>query len=133
MDADLPVFGRWLKDVMETKIDDSAYVSAVSLWKDKFDNYKAFKRFLDGHPEIRNRNPRKNRLVIHAGDWAKYWDKQHEQVFDALGEAATPKITSMFTDEVKTRYEGLHGEKQRQQPRRDTSIEALAKRIQAGK
>ncbi len=117
----------------EAADDDSAFVPAVSLWKGKFDNYKAAKRFLDEHPEIRTHKPGKQRLKIHAGDWARHWGNLDNQGFDALDNAALPEITSVVVEGAKGRYKQHHAAKQRQQPQDNAPIDALVKRIQAGK
>jgi hypothetical protein len=50
--------------------DDSAWVRAATIWtkdRDRFPNGKAFRRYLDSHPEVRKRR-RGQRLEVHAGD-----------------------------------------------------------------
>ncbi len=65
--------------------DASAYVGASTLWGDRFSTYDKFKTWLKKTPEteVRRRRPRKNRLELHAGDWARYWDALHKAQFDA--------------------------------------------------
>ncbi|NLF06358.1 MAG: hypothetical protein GX594_00020 [Pirellulaceae bacterium] len=139
-DCDMGVVDRWLSDLQPPGKNgeadgsaDSAFVPAVDLWKSRFDSYKAAKQFLDAHPEIHIRKPSPQRLEIHAGDWAKYWAKQDAQGFDALDNAAPPEITSIVVADAKERYSEVHTGKTRRPPDGDSAIEALAKRIQAGK
>jgi hypothetical protein len=115
--------------------DDSAFVPAGTLWQQHFTQYKQFKTWLDrtSESEIHRRNPSKNRLVIHAGDWAKYWAAQEKKGFASLDGTAPPEITKMVTDGVRERYNNLHAEKQRQQPQGSAPLDALVKRVQAGK
>lgn len=70
-----------------------AYVPVGMVWREQFDAYHKAKRFLDDHTEIKTRNPSPQRLVVHAGDWHRYWAKQQgnsdptdEQIGDYLEE-----------------------------------------------
>ncbi len=100
--------------------DDSAWVSASTLWPEKFDNYKAFKTFIDNHSEIRQQRPiskksgkpLENRLEVHAGDWARYWKGQDEKQFNALDNGEHKPITPDPTDETVQRFLEIQAEKE---------------------
>ena len=69
----------------EPQADRSAYVGASTLWGDRFATYRKFETWLKNTPEteVRRRRPRKNRLELHAADWARYWDAFDKGKFDA--------------------------------------------------
>jgi len=89
--------------------DDSAWVTAQSVWKGEFLSYKEFTVFLNKHPAIRCRHPIckrtgkewKQRLEIHAGDWTTYSAKANRAAFESLDEAdrkrPLPEFTSVET------------------------------------
>jgi hypothetical protein len=68
--------------------DETAFVTASTLWPQKYKTYKEFKVAFDKIPEavIRRRKPSPQRLLIHAGDWVRYWSKFDEQAFEAMDE-----------------------------------------------
>src|SRR5262249_60067344 len=53
--------------------DDSAFRPAKEMLKEPFGTYKAINRALEDNPWIRRKSPSSNRLLIHAGDWSKFW------------------------------------------------------------
>ena len=72
------------------KDEDSAWVSAISLWRDRFSSRKKMQTFRKKHPEM-FRNPSTYKLEIHSGLWARYWARHDRAGFEALGEE-TPSI-----------------------------------------
>jgi hypothetical protein len=51
-------------------VDPTAFRPAKEfLDPERFPHYKAIRKFLETHPNIRRENPTPRRLVIHAGDW----------------------------------------------------------------
>ena len=67
--------------------DDSAWVPAVTLWKDQFTSMKAVTKFRKDHPDM-FRNPSQYKLQIHAGRWAAHFAKRAKGGFEALGDDA---------------------------------------------
>ena len=71
---------------MPDKPDKSAWVRAASIWTkygDRFNNGKAFRRFLNSHPEIRHKH-NGQRLEVHTGDWLRYLDAEDKGLLEAL-------------------------------------------------
>jgi hypothetical protein len=69
-------------------VDESAFVSASTLWHDRFITYKRFSSWLQRNSsKIRTRKPRKNRLEIHSGDWLNHWARVEVENVRALDEA----------------------------------------------
>lgn len=70
-------------------VDLTAYVSLSKLMETRTE-YKTLAscgKFLDNHKgEIRQRHPSKNRRLVHAGDWHRYWEKHDKQQFESLGD-----------------------------------------------
>jgi hypothetical protein len=59
--------------------DDSAFVSVSTLLRnDPRMALAACSRFLDNHPEIRQRK-QGNRRKVHSGDWHRYWEKEDRE------------------------------------------------------
>ena len=64
---------------------NEAYILASKIgWRIRFDSYKKFKAFLDRTPAIRTRSPSRQRLQVHAADWATYWADQEARQFESL-------------------------------------------------
>jgi hypothetical protein len=63
--------------------DDSVWVSASKLCPDKGISLKTARAFCEKNG-IRNRKPSRQRLVIHAGDWANYWARKDAGEFEGL-------------------------------------------------
>jgi hypothetical protein len=81
--------------------ESDAFVPAASIWRERFDTYKQFKTFLDGHADIRTYSPRQNRLKVHAADWTNHWSEADKRKFDALdGEATPPPLTPDLAPET---------------------------------
>jgi hypothetical protein len=59
-------------DRTATADDETAYRPASEFLQAPYDTFKAIRKVLKDNPEIRRRNPRRNRLVIHAGDWVAF-------------------------------------------------------------
>jgi hypothetical protein len=84
--------------------DESAYVLASTLWKDRFHSYKQFESFLKRTPEIRRRKPVWNRLQIHSGDWVRYWAKHDSGQFESLDdEPSCARLEEYAAREVEIR------------------------------
>jgi len=68
------------------------YVPATAVFRlqDKYKTYKQFKRWLDSIPPdvIRRKKPSRNRLLIHAADFVKYWRRMFDATFEGLDEVA---------------------------------------------
>lgn len=68
------------------------YVPATAVFRlqDKYKTYKQFKRWLDSIPPdvIRRKKPTRNRLLIHAADFVKYWRRMFDATFEILDEVA---------------------------------------------
>jgi hypothetical protein len=67
----------------------------------------ALRRLLKAHPQVRTRRPRRNRLEVHAGDWAHY-----------VGLAAPPAAVddatvTAYLDEIDKRRAREHARKAR--------------------
>ncbi len=95
----------------QTGSDDSAFVQASKIgWQDKLNSidHKRLKAFLKEHPGIRTRKPKKQRLEIHAGDWARYWAEKEAGELKPVDEkianelALDPRIAKR-ADNVKRR------------------------------
>ena len=73
--------------------DNSAWVKAITLWKDKFTHYKKeVMPFRNSHPDM-FRNPSPNILQIHSIKWAEYWAKQNNVKFENLDGTDAQPIT----------------------------------------
>ena len=70
-------------DVPQTPEDDSAWVTAATLWHDRFTTIKEVHNFRADHPEM-FRNPSPYKLQIHAAKWATYWASRQKAGFEAL-------------------------------------------------
>ncbi|MEJ5342804.1 MAG: hypothetical protein WHT09_14680 [Thermogutta sp.] len=68
------------------------YVPATAVFRlqEKYKTYKQFKRWLDSIPPdvIRRKKPSRNRLLIHAADFVKYWRRMFDATFEILDEVA---------------------------------------------
>jgi len=78
---------------LDSEQDPNVFVAASKVYPERFDNYKAFRRFLEDHPEIRRRKPSKQRLEIHAGDWIEYWAEHDTEEFEAADKVEPSPIT----------------------------------------
>jgi hypothetical protein len=88
--------------------DDSAWVAAGKLWKNRPESasYKERSAFLAKHPEIRRRYPiakktgkeDKRRPQIHSGDWFRYWTSVDAATFDSLDTADGKKPLQPLSD-----------------------------------
>jgi len=74
--------------IIDSASDESAFVLMSHLYAEQFDSLKKCGRFLDKHPEIRQKKPAANRRLVHAGDWKRFWAEKEKQRWDALGESA---------------------------------------------
>jgi len=78
----------WLREALGNvgQAMGDAYVSAASLWQERFATYKKFKRWLDKTDEasLRRRHPNPQRFELHAGDWHRLWAKQDADRFERL-------------------------------------------------
>ena len=63
--------------------DESAWVPAATLWRDRFDTMKELAKFRENHPDM-FRNPSRRRLNIHAGKWTAFWAARDKVGFEAL-------------------------------------------------
>ena len=72
---------RWCDEA--AAVDDSAWVPATTLWRDKLENNRQLTKFKADHPEM-FRNPSKNRLEIHAAKWVAFWAARDKSGFDSL-------------------------------------------------
>jgi hypothetical protein len=61
------------------------YLPMSKLWRGSFSSYRKAKLFLDNHPEIRRRSPRRNRLDVHVVDWY-FWNKEAGNYVPSLDE-----------------------------------------------
>ncbi|GAB6186680.1 hypothetical protein [Thermopirellula anaerolimosa] len=70
----------------QPKVDIRDYIPATVAARQKFMNYKQFKRWLDGVPNdvIRRCRPSRNRLLVHAGDWANYWKARDDDYWKKI-------------------------------------------------
>jgi hypothetical protein len=76
--------GKVVPEPKASSEDDSAYRPAKEmLLEPKFGTYKAINKALKANPWIRTRKPRKNRLLIHSGDWSKFANTQSPDPLDA--------------------------------------------------
>lgn len=82
--------------------DDEAYVSAKQLRDAKGLNATECKRFVKKH-EIRHRNPKPNRLEIHAGDWFKCWEQLDRAEFEATDEIAAEFVAGVNRRQAEIR------------------------------
>ncbi len=77
------VLGALLTDKKDVDAidDESAYVSAVELWPERFSTYKKFTAWLGRHPEVANKSERQ-RLKIHAGQFITAWNAEVNRALD---------------------------------------------------
>jgi hypothetical protein len=91
-------------------IGKSAWVPAISLWRQRFGTYKQAAKFLNEHPDM-TRSPSKYRREIHAGLWATYWAGRDKRAAERLGEppsiADDPEATSELLEGVIERAKTL--------------------------
>lgn len=85
----LPIIEGYLQGQAERKSggDTAPFVSASTLWREKFKTNRELTKFRQKHPEM-FRNPSPYKLEIHAARWACYWAKRDKAGFEALGENA---------------------------------------------
>jgi len=65
------------------------YVPASQIFMERFDTYKQFRRWLDsiGEEVVRRYKPRRNRLMVHAGDWYRFWGDVDKQAWKRVDDA----------------------------------------------
>ncbi|MBC7076697.1 MAG: hypothetical protein H5T92_00045 [Synergistales bacterium] len=75
--------------------DIGDYVPASQIYQARFDHYEQFRRWLKDIPEsqIRRYKPRPNRLLIHIGDWHKYWQTVDEEAWKRIDEVEARQKT----------------------------------------
>lgn len=66
-----------------TEADESAWVPAATLWRDRFETMKELAKFRENHTNM-FRNPSPRRLKIHAGKWTAFWAARDKAGFEAL-------------------------------------------------
>ena len=66
-----------------TAADETAWVPAATLWRDRFETMKELAKFRENHPDM-FRNPSPRRLKIHAGKWTAFWASRDKAGFEAL-------------------------------------------------
>ena len=89
-----------------TDDDDSAYVPAKSLREAhaEFMTPSDVTKLLEKCPEIRRIKPNKRVLLIHAGDWLRYWEQRNRIKLEALGdESLQDTITEIEARKEKAR------------------------------
>jgi hypothetical protein len=69
-------------------MDESAFVPMSDVWDQEFKSAALCSRFLDKHPEIRQRKPSPNRRDVYLPDWHRYWRQQQAIQSEALGDEA---------------------------------------------
>lgn len=63
--------------------DPSSWVTASTLWKERFTTIKEVTKFREKHPDM-FRNPSKFKLDIHAGLWSRHWADRDKTSFETL-------------------------------------------------
>jgi hypothetical protein len=99
--------------------DDSGWVQASTLWRDKFTTNKELTKFRKSHPDL-FRNPSRNRLEIHAAKWTEFWARKDLKAFDSLDDstpsiADDPKASEDFIAGAATRIAEIRKKKARKQ------------------
>ncbi len=98
--------------------DSGAWVTAATLWREKFGSRKEMEKFRSKHPEM-FRNPSPNRLEIHSGKWTRYWADRDKAGFNSLdGElpsvADDPRVQDQALLEAAARAKRLREKKRRE-------------------
>lgn len=75
--------------------DLSAYRPARELCLDWCKTYPAIGKLLRKNPSIRTRKPSKQRLLVHAGDWAKFVAEEERKASELL-DSNSPAVTNLL-------------------------------------
>ncbi len=101
------------KERVNEKDADSSWAPASDVWPNdaRFTTYKQFRAHLAKYEdEIRTRNPRPNRLDIHAGDWLKHNSRHTNQTFENLDKGTADDFYLAELEERKAKVrEGEFG------------------------
>jgi hypothetical protein len=116
---------------LERTIDEAeaAFVPAGVLWQNRFKTYKAFKKWLDATPEVHQQNPRANRLLIHAGDWDRYWQERDQRPFAMLDAQEPAEIVATFVEDAKARAEAIRNSNAEKRRDEAPPLDALIRRM----
>jgi hypothetical protein len=80
----------------------SAYVPAKELVdRFRFKNYKALKRYLDAHPEIKTRKPTRQRLEVHAAMFKRALQEERKlgDAAQRIAENSLPEMLKVMDEE----------------------------------
>lgn len=111
------VLGALLTDKKDVDAidDESAYVSAVELWPERFSTYKKFTAWLGRHPEVANKSERQ-RLKIHAGQFITAWNAEVNRASIQIQQWLNPWLPASNDARQTSMLENLHVEYRESSP-----------------